>query len=94
MLAYPTELLRQIYAMPLFPQSFLPFNLLLTLNAIRLNLEFTKAQRGADRPYLHVFPTADVFSYFLESSERHHSSLYEWTCGRSAVTADPGIYRL
>jgi len=56
MLAYPTELLRQIYAMPLFPQSFLPFNLLLTLNAIRLNLEFTKAQRGADKPYLHVFP--------------------------------------
>jgi len=40
------------------------------------------------------FPTADVFVDFLESSERYHSSVYEWTCGRSAVTADPWIYRL
>jgi hypothetical protein len=58
MLAYPTEILRQIYAMPLFPQSFLPFNLLFTLNAIRLNIEFHKAQRGADKAYLHVPQTS------------------------------------
>jgi hypothetical protein len=64
MLAYPTEVLRQIYAMPLFPQSFLPFNLLFTLNAIRLNLEFHRAQRGADKPYLHVPPIVSTLAHF------------------------------
>ena len=56
LLAYPTELLRQIYALPLVPQTNLPFNLLFTMNAIRLNLEYSKSQRGGERGYLQVFP--------------------------------------
>lgn len=55
MLAYPTEVLRQIYAQPLVPGTNLPFNLLVTMNAIRLNLEYTKSQRGIDKGYLQVF---------------------------------------
>ena len=55
LLSYPTELLRHIYAQPLVPQTNLPFNLLFTMNAIRLNLEYSKSQRGVDRGYLQVF---------------------------------------
>jgi len=54
MLAYPTELLNHVYALPLVPNSTLPFNLLVTLNAVRLNLEYHKAQRGVNRGYLQV----------------------------------------
>ena len=54
LLAYPTELLNYVYALPLVPNSTLPFNLLVTLNAIRLNLEYTKAQRGVNKGYLQV----------------------------------------
>jgi hypothetical protein len=90
MLAYPTEILRQIYAMPLFPQSFLPFNLLFTLNAVRLNIEFHKAQRGADKAYLHVSPTS-YLSLFLESTERDTSPVYEWPRRRSITTNNPRL---
>jgi len=54
-LAYPTELLNRIYDLPLVPGYDLPFNLLFTLNAVRLNLEYARAQRGVDRGYLQVF---------------------------------------
>jgi len=54
MLAYPKDLLNYVYALPLIPNSTLPFNLLVTLNAIRLNLEYHKAQRGVNRNYLQV----------------------------------------
>jgi len=53
-LAYPTELLNRIYDLPLVPGYDLPFNLLFTLNAVRLNLEYARAQRGVDRGYLQV----------------------------------------
>jgi hypothetical protein len=56
LLAYPTELLLHVYSLPLVPHSTLPFNLLFTMNAIRLNLEYTKAQRGVERGYLQVSP--------------------------------------
>jgi hypothetical protein len=54
LLAYPTELLRHAYSQPLIPNTSLPFNLLFTMNAIRLNLEYTKSQRGVERGYLQV----------------------------------------
>jgi hypothetical protein len=53
-LAYPTQAINNILSLPLVPHSTLPFNLLFTLNALRLNLEYSKAQRGAERGYLQV----------------------------------------
>ena len=58
LLAYPTELLLHAYSLPLIPNTILPFNLLFTMNALRLNLEYTKSQRGVERGYLqasHLF---------------------------------------
>jgi hypothetical protein len=63
-LAYPTELLNRIYDLPLLPGYDLPFNMLFTLNAVRLNLEYARAQRGVDRGYLQVILR---FSSFLMS---------------------------
>jgi hypothetical protein len=54
LLAYPTELTNHVLSLPLIPGSTLPFNLLITLNAIRLNLEYSKAQHGVERGYLQV----------------------------------------
>lgn len=54
-LAHPTALLNELYITPLIPRSTLPFNLLVTLNSIRLNLEYARAHRGVDRGYLQVF---------------------------------------
>lgn len=50
----PTELLHQMYSQPLIPSMNLPFNLLFTMNALRLNLEYHKSQRGINRGYLQV----------------------------------------
>jgi hypothetical protein len=54
LLVYPTEVLMQLYAQPLIPGTNLPFNLLVTMNALRLNLEYTKSQHGVERGYLQV----------------------------------------
>jgi hypothetical protein len=54
LLEYPTDFIQWLLALPLIPNSTLPFNLLFTMNAIRLNLEYHKATRGAQRGYLQV----------------------------------------
>ena len=91
LLAYPTELLRQVYALPLVPQTNLPFNLLFTMNAIRLNLEYSKSQRGVERGYLQVFL---VFfgSKYVEFAERYYASVYERFSGCCTSTTDAGVY--
>jgi len=86
-------MLLQLYAQPLLPGTNMPFNLLVTLNALRLNLEYTKSQRGVDKGYLQVLSIPSWIS-LVESSECYSFAMYERRNECYSPSTDPRFHDL